>query len=62
MAQAETTLQQRIDSLDRKLTPAQLEELRALVALIGLKLTPSKADKPSNHPSDIATFYASVGV
>ena len=95
MAQAETTLQQRIDALDRKLTPAQLEELKALVALLGFKLTPIKGDKPklsiwarrriaraykgvlydqvkgvtwyyrgplcpSNHPADIAAFYAST--
>ena len=46
MAQAETTLQQRIDCLDRKLTAKQLEDLQALVALLGFKLSPLKADKP----------------
>ena len=46
MAQAETTLQERIDGLDRKLTAKQLEELKGLVALLGFKLTPLKASKP----------------
>jgi hypothetical protein len=94
MAQAETTLQERISRLDRKPTGQQVEELRRLVALLGFKLTPLKADKPklsiwakrriarsykgipydqvkgvtwyyrgplgpSNHPADIAAFYAS---
>ena len=93
MAQAETILQQRIDALDRKLTAKQIEELKALVGLLGFKLTPLKASKPklsiwarrriaraykgipydqvkgvtwyyrgplcpSNHPADIAAFYA----
>ena len=40
MAQAETTLQHRIDSLERKLTAKQLEELKGLVRLLGFKLTP----------------------
>jgi hypothetical protein len=94
MAQATDNLQQRIDCLDRKLTAKQLEDLQALVASLGFKLTPLKADKPklsiwakrriarsykgipydqvkgvtwhyrgplcpSNHPADIAAFYAS---
>jgi hypothetical protein len=93
MAQAETSLQQRISRLDRKLPAKQLEELKGLVASLGFKLTPLKADKPklsiwarrriarsykgipwdqvkgvtsyyygplcpSNHPADIAAFYA----
>ena len=94
MAQAETTLQQRIDGLDRKLTAKQLEELKTLVALLGFELKPIKPKLsiwarrriarsykgipydqvkgvtwyyrgplcPSNHPADIAAFYASVGV
>ena len=93
MAQAASTLQDRVDALDRKLTAKQLEDLQALVALLGFKLTPLKASKPklsiwarrriaraykgtpydqvkgvtsyyygplcpSNHPADIAAFYA----
>jgi hypothetical protein len=42
MAQAETTLQQRIDGLDRKLTAKQLEELKSLVRLLGFELKPTK--------------------
>jgi hypothetical protein len=93
MAQAASNLQERISRLDRKLTAKQTEELASLVALLGFKLTPIKADKPklsiwakrriaraykgipydqvkgvtwhyygplcpSNHPADIAAFYA----
>ena len=93
MAQAETSLQERISRLDRKLPAKQLEELSNLVRLLGFRLTPLKADKPklsiwarrrvarsykgipydqvkgvtwyyrgplcpSNHPGDIAAFYA----
>ncbi len=46
MVQAATILQDRIDCLDCKATPGQIEELRRLVALLGFKLTPLKADKP----------------
>jgi hypothetical protein len=46
LAQAKTILQHRIDCLDRKLTAKQLEDLQALVALLGFKLTPLKASKP----------------
>ena len=93
MAQAESTLQHRIDCLDRKLTAAQTEELKGLVRALGFDLKPVEADKPklsiwarrriaraykgiswdkvtgvtwyyrgqlcpSNHPADIAAFYA----
>ena len=93
MAQAASTLQERISRLDRKLPAKQVEELSNFVRLLGFKLTPIKPDKPklsiwakrriaraykgipydqvkgvtwyyrgplcpSNHPADIAAFYA----
>ena len=46
MAQAETILQQRIDWLDRKLAPTQIEELKGLVRALGFELKAVKAPKP----------------
>jgi hypothetical protein len=47
MVQATTTLQQRIDVLDRKLTATQAEELASLVRLLGFELKPIKVAKPN---------------
>ena len=57
MAQAETILQQRIDCLDRKLTAQQLEELKALVGLLGFRLTPIKVEKPVGKPKLKSKWY-----
>ena len=56
MAQAETTLQQRIDDLDRKLTAKQLEEFKSLVSLLGFELKPIKP-KLSIRSLDEARYH-----
>jgi hypothetical protein len=42
MAQATNNLQHRIDTLDRKLTSKQLQDLKSLVRLLGFDLKPIK--------------------
>ena len=56
MAQAETTLQERIDCLDHKPTAKQLEELKSLVRLLGFELKPTKP-KLSIRSLDEARYH-----
>jgi hypothetical protein len=64
MAQAETTLQQRIDCLDRKLTPGQISELASLLRMLGFELRPLKANKPKTDKwarRRMARAYKGIG-
>jgi hypothetical protein len=58
MAQAASTLQERISRLDRKLTAKQIEELSSLVGLLGFRLTPISAPKVKKPSKWEARFRA----
>jgi hypothetical protein len=62
MAQAENNLQQRIYRLDRKLSAKQIEELKGLVASLGFRLVPIKADQPKRPYRFRTKFYRYDGI